>query len=52
MPRQNIHNCSMNPSYTNFYREEVKDDDFRHLVNRVPQGCRMTIISDSCQRKG
>lgn len=28
------------------------DDDFRDLVDRVPQGCRMTIISDSCHSGG
>ncbi|ESQ27184.1 hypothetical protein EUTSA_v10018618mg [Eutrema salsugineum] len=30
----------------------ITDDDFRDLVDRVPQGCRMTIISDSCHSGG
>ncbi|CAN8233657.1 unnamed protein product [Cochlearia groenlandica] len=30
----------------------ITDDDFRDLVDRVPQGCRMTMISDSCHSGG
>ncbi|KAL1205638.1 Metacaspase-4 [Cardamine amara subsp. amara] len=30
----------------------ITDDDFRDLVDRVPPGCRMTIISDSCHSGG
>ncbi|KAG7587616.1 Caspase-like domain superfamily [Arabidopsis thaliana x Arabidopsis arenosa] len=30
----------------------ITDDDFRDLVDKVPQGCRMTIISDSCHSGG
>ncbi|KAL0407151.1 UNVERIFIED_CONTAM: Metacaspase-4 [Sesamum latifolium] len=28
------------------------DDDFRDLVDRVPGGCRITIVSDSCHSGG
>lgn len=28
------------------------DDDFRELVDNVPQGCHMTIVSDSCHSGG
>lgn len=28
------------------------DDDFRELVDQVPQGCKITIISDSCHSGG
>uniref|UniRef100_A0A1J3F292 Metacaspase-4 n=1 Tax=Noccaea caerulescens TaxID=107243 RepID=A0A1J3F292_NOCCA len=30
----------------------ITDDDFRDLVDRAPQGCRLTIISDSCHSGG
>ncbi|KAL7606701.1 hypothetical protein Lser_V15G16209 [Lactuca serriola] len=30
----------------------INDDDFRDLVDRVPHGCRITIISDSCHSGG
>ncbi|XP_056847812.1 metacaspase-4-like [Raphanus sativus] len=30
----------------------ITDNDFRDLVDRVPQGSRMTIISDSCHSGG
>ncbi|VVA95846.1 unnamed protein product [Arabis nemorensis] len=35
--------CDMNP---------IPDDDFRELVERVPEGCKITIISDSCHSGG
>lgn len=28
------------------------DDDFRELVDQVPEGCRLTIVSDSCHSGG
>lgn len=28
------------------------DDDFRDLVDQVPEGCRITIVSDSCHSGG
>lgn len=28
------------------------DDDFREFVDRVPEGCRITIVSDSCHSGG
>ncbi|KAK3025108.1 hypothetical protein RJ639_044348 [Escallonia herrerae] len=28
------------------------DDDFRELVDQVPKGCRITIVSDSCHSGG
>lgn len=30
----------------------INDDDFRDLVDQVPHGCRITIISDSCHSGG
>ncbi|GAB4840241.1 Metacaspase-5 [Ancistrocladus abbreviatus] len=30
----------------------ITDDDFRELVNGVPNGCRLTIVSDSCHSGG
>ncbi|KAG6570862.1 Metacaspase-4, partial [Cucurbita argyrosperma subsp. sororia] len=30
----------------------ITDDDFRELVDQVPQGCRLTIVSDSCHSGG
>lgn len=30
----------------------ITDDDFRDLVDQVPHGCRITIISDSCHSGG
>ncbi|KAL0300934.1 UNVERIFIED_CONTAM: Metacaspase-4 [Sesamum radiatum] len=30
----------------------ITDDDFRDLVDRVPGGCRITIVSDSCHSGG
>uniref|UniRef100_A0A1J3IW99 Metacaspase-4 n=1 Tax=Noccaea caerulescens TaxID=107243 RepID=A0A1J3IW99_NOCCA len=30
----------------------ITDDDFRDLVDRAPQGCRLTLISDSCHSGG
>ena len=30
----------------------LEDVDFRHLVNRVPQGASFTILSDSCHSGG
>ncbi|GAB2286591.1 Metacaspase-4 [Dionaea muscipula] len=30
----------------------ITDDDFRELVNEVPEGCRITIVSDSCHSGG
>ncbi|KAL3528144.1 hypothetical protein ACH5RR_012800 [Cinchona calisaya] len=30
----------------------ITDDDFRDLVDRVPEGCRITIVSDSCHSGG
>ncbi|KAB1212845.1 Metacaspase-5 [Morella rubra] len=30
----------------------ITDDDFRELVNEVPEGCRLTIVSDSCHSGG
>ncbi|KAL7617748.1 metacaspase-4 [Lactuca sativa] len=30
----------------------ITDDDFRELVDKVPQGCRITIVSDSCHSGG
>ncbi|XP_064971754.1 metacaspase-5-like [Musa acuminata AAA Group] len=30
----------------------ITDDDFREFVNKVPQGCRLTIVSDSCHSGG
>ncbi|XP_057795090.1 metacaspase-4-like [Salvia miltiorrhiza] len=30
----------------------ITDDDFRELVNKVAEGCRITIVSDSCHSGG
>ncbi|KAJ0611954.1 putative Caspase-like domain superfamily [Helianthus annuus] len=30
----------------------ITDDDFRELVDKVPQGCTITIVSDSCHSGG
>lgn len=30
----------------------ITDDDFRDFVNEVPDGCRITIVSDSCHSGG
>ncbi|KAL7103177.1 hypothetical protein ACP275_08G163800 [Erythranthe tilingii] len=30
----------------------ITDDDFRALVDKVPKGCRITIVSDSCHSGG
>ncbi|KAA0065336.1 hypothetical protein IC582_026019 [Cucumis melo] len=30
----------------------ITDDDFRELVDQVPEGCRLTIVSDSCHSGG
>ncbi|KAK9133842.1 hypothetical protein Scep_013370 [Stephania cephalantha] len=30
----------------------ITDDDFREFVDQVPEGCRITIISDSCHSGG
>ncbi|XP_061349282.1 metacaspase-5-like [Gastrolobium bilobum] len=30
----------------------ITDDDFRELVSKVPKGCRITIVSDSCHSGG
>lgn len=30
----------------------ISDDDFRDLVDKVPHGCRITIVSDSCHSGG
>ncbi|KAI5668400.1 hypothetical protein M9H77_18253 [Catharanthus roseus] len=30
----------------------ITDDDFRELVDRIPEGCRITIVSDSCHSGG
>ncbi|GMI85162.1 metacaspase 2d, metacaspase 4 [Hibiscus trionum] len=30
----------------------ITDDDFRDLVDKVPAGCRITIVSDSCHSGG
>ncbi|KAI5579164.1 hypothetical protein BDE02_08G072600 [Populus trichocarpa] len=30
----------------------ITDDDFRDLVDQVPEGCRITIVSDSCHSGG
>lgn len=30
----------------------ISDDDFRELVDKVPQDCRITIVSDSCHSGG
>ncbi|WOL07692.1 hypothetical protein Cni_G16439 [Canna indica] len=30
----------------------ISDDDFREFVNKVPRGCRLTIVSDSCHSGG
>ncbi|XP_052206537.1 metacaspase-6-like isoform X2 [Diospyros lotus] len=30
----------------------ITDDDFRHFVNEVPKGCRITIVADSCHSGG
>lgn len=30
----------------------INDDDFRELVDQVPHGCRITIVSDSCHSGG
>ncbi|KAE8679196.1 Metacaspase-4 [Hibiscus syriacus] len=30
----------------------ITDDDFRELVDEVPEGCRITIVSDSCHSGG
>ncbi|KAL2327084.1 hypothetical protein Fmac_020511 [Flemingia macrophylla] len=30
----------------------ITDDDFRELVDGVPRGCRITIVSDSCHSGG
>ncbi|KFK42336.1 hypothetical protein AALP_AA2G243200 [Arabis alpina] len=35
--------CDINP---------IPDDDFRELVERVPEGCKITIIPDSCHSGG
>ena len=28
------------------------DDDFREFVDQIPEGCRITIVSDSCHSGG
>ncbi|CAH8356141.1 unnamed protein product [Eruca vesicaria subsp. sativa] len=35
--------CDMNP---------IPDDDFRDLVDQVPEGCKITFVSDSCHSGG
>ncbi|KVI00625.1 metacaspase-4-like [Cynara cardunculus var. scolymus] len=30
----------------------ITDDDFRELVDQVPHGCKLTIVSDSCHSGG
>ncbi|CAA7062080.1 unnamed protein product [Microthlaspi erraticum] len=35
--------CDMNP---------IPDDDFRDIVEQVPEGCQITFISDSCHSGG
>ncbi|TXG71406.1 hypothetical protein EZV62_006341 [Acer yangbiense] len=30
----------------------ITDDDFREFVDQVPEGCRITIVSDSCHSGG
>ncbi|KAL1823056.1 hypothetical protein ACET3Z_009834 [Daucus carota] len=30
----------------------IADDDFKELVDKVPRGCRITIVSDSCHSGG
>ncbi|XP_022734348.1 metacaspase-4-like [Durio zibethinus] len=30
----------------------ITDDDFRDFVDKVPEGCRVTIVSDSCHSGG
>ncbi|XP_030967183.1 metacaspase-4-like [Quercus lobata] len=30
----------------------ITDDDFRDLVDQIPEGCRLTIVSDSCHSGG
>ncbi|OMO68936.1 Peptidase C14, caspase catalytic [Corchorus capsularis] len=30
----------------------ITDDDFREFVDKVPEGCRITIVSDSCHSGG
>nr|AFK93071.1 MC2 [Petunia x hybrida] len=30
----------------------ITDDDFRELVDKVPEGCQITIVSDSCHSGG
>ncbi|KAL2473579.1 Metacaspase-4 [Forsythia ovata] len=30
----------------------ITDDDFRELVDQVPKGCQMTVVSDSCHSGG
>ncbi|GKV37858.1 hypothetical protein SLEP1_g45830 [Rubroshorea leprosula] len=30
----------------------ITDDDFREFVEKVPEGCRITIVSDSCHSGG
>ena len=30
----------------------ITDDDFRDFVDQVPEGCRLTIVSDSCHSGG
>ncbi|KAG7660117.1 Caspase-like domain superfamily [Arabidopsis suecica] len=30
----------------------IPDDDFRNLVEQVPEGCQITIVSDSCHSGG
>ncbi|CAN0901878.1 AMC4 [Linum grandiflorum] len=30
----------------------ITDDDFREFVDRVPSGCRITVVSDSCHSGG
>ncbi|XP_072988324.1 metacaspase-4-like [Typha latifolia] len=30
----------------------ITDDDFREFVDKVPRGCRITIVSDSCHSGG
>ncbi|KAJ9563243.1 hypothetical protein OSB04_008403 [Centaurea solstitialis] len=30
----------------------ITDDDFREIVDQVPHGCRITIVSDSCHSGG
>ncbi|KAI9387471.1 hypothetical protein POPTR_010G175000v4 [Populus trichocarpa] len=30
----------------------ITDDDFRDFVDQIPQGCRITVVSDSCHSGG